>query len=364
MLFAGMYRRGLRQISGGILCTLLILHGRVSLAQGLSDAEAQPAGQQQSSVEAEAGNSFPVNPPSLRVNQFIGIEDKDNFVVGPMRFVAQMKPGEEKTFDFTILNKQGETIVLALSKEDFRGEPGTGFPQFFEYEGPFPATKWLFTEVDQLTLEHGQMATIAVLVKVPERADPGDHMAAVIVERVAQKKAEGGGFQVKPRIAVQFIISVEGNTIRQAQVSSFSAARFWNWSLPIDFSVLAHNRGTVHVAPSGTIDIRNFLGTTVDTITVGDWYVLRDSMSSRSFSWDPHFALGYYTATLDIELLEEQEPISLTLAFVVLPLIPLLIVLAITFAASFLVQIFFSRFEIRSQKAGKKKERKEDTGKT
>lgn len=345
ILLHGMIRICTRSLAVSLLCALFLFQGtELVRAQEVPEAAQDPA------VQAPAEEIlFPANPPTLRVNQFMGVEDRDLYTVSPTRFLETMRPGEEKTFNITILNKQGETILLKITKEDFRGEPETGFPQFYEVEGPYPASNWLVPEVDRLTLNHGQMATVTVRVRVPEKADPGDHMAAIVLQRDDIANGEQGGFQIKARIAVQFIISVEGATVRQAQISSFSAEKFWNWSLPVNFSVVAHNRGTVHMEPSGSIDIRNFLGTIVSSMPVSDWYVLRNSQNARAFAWQPGFALGYYTATLDVQLLAEQEPIALTLAFVVLPIVPFLIILGAIFGVSLLVQLFFSRFEVRTR---------------
>ena len=91
-------------------------------------------------------------------------------------------------------------------------------------------------------------------------------------------------------------------------------------------------------------------GRTVDEIPLRDWYVLRSSTRRREIVWLPRFALGYYTAQLSISGVGGEPDIRIGAPFWVIPALPVLLAIIAIFGASFLVQIFFSRFEIKKKK--------------
>jgi hypothetical protein len=291
-------------------------------------------------------------PRPARINYQNDTPNLRDFVVGPTRYILPMKPGEERTVELQITNRMGAPTKFDVVTEDFFADPQQqGTPSFFEanLNGPYPARLWLTPELHKFSLNHADRAFINVTVKVPLDAEPGDHQAAVIIKQADAPPSNTSGINIVPRLAALFIVSVEGDTTKDAQLVSLYARKHFNWALPVSLGMSAKNDGTVHFSANGTIEIRNIFGIMVDELPVKNWIVLRNSARSIDFTWQPRFALGRYTAMSNITLYDGAISQQVSTSFWVIPLLPLLIILFTIFFVSYLVQYFFSRFEIRKK---------------
>lgn len=289
--------------------------------------------------------------PEIFVSQQAGVEVRGDFQVGPTRFVIELDPGEEKTVEVQLTSREGEPRFYTLSVEDFSvSDDGTDNIQFFGInDGPFSARAWVKPGVPDLSLKHGERAFIPVTVSVPRNASVGDHYSVVLFQREPKGETQGG-FNLISRVGALLLITVKGDVLREGMLQQFLVRKRIYWSLPAQFAVQYRNTGTVHLVPTGHIDIRNLFGITVDDISVQDWYVLRNSTRRRDIVWQPKFALGRYTATLTLNSPGQSSETVETVSFWIIPALPVLIALIAIFAVSFLVQAFLSHFEVRRKK--------------
>lgn len=294
----------------------------------------------------------PLNP--VTISDQAGVEVRGDFQVGPTRFVLEMDPGEERIIEIQLTSREGEPRTYTLGIEDFSvTDDGTDSIQFYgNGAGPFSAKSWIDPAAWNIGINHGQRAFVPVKVTVPKNAAVGDHYSVVLFQR-DPKANQGGGFNLVARIGALLLITVKGDLVREGSMQGFSVGKQLNWSLPVQFALRYRNTGTVHLVPTGHIEISNLLGIPVDDIPVKDWYVLRNSLRQRDIAWQPKFALGYYTATLHLSSAGQQGETVQTVSFWVIPALPVLIVLLAIFAVSFLVQAFFSRFEIKKKREKK-----------
>jgi len=339
-------KRILTAASGAVLMlSICIVSVAAQEPQEVTSADADPLG-------------FGSRPEAVRINQQDNVSVRNHFRVGPARNVIRLTPGSGTTVDVSILNLLGKDALFVLSTEDFTSDnTQQGAATFFgaEGEGPYPAKLWMRPEVERIPLHQGERAYVRVNILVPRDAEPGDHQAALLVYE-ADEDVAAGGFRILSRVASLFIITVEGEVIEDTRVLSIRAQHRINWSVPLKLVIKARNDGTVHSIPAGTIEIRNIFGAVVDEIVMNDWIVLRNSERERELTWDPRFALGYYRATANLMLsstLGESLSVPVSTGFWVIPLLPVLLVLFAIFLVSFLVQFFFSRFEIQRKKGEK-----------
>lgn len=297
----------------------------------------------------EAVSDVPVQP-LVRINQEQGVEVRGDFILSPTRIVMELDPGEEETVEVQIVSREGEPRSYSVGVEDFSiSDDGADNINFFGgSDGPFSARSWVTPAVSGLTLEHGQRAFFSVKVSVPLNASVGDHYSVVLFQRLPGKD-DGGGVSMVSRVGTLFLITVKGDLIREGSLQQFLVQRRLNWALPVGFTLQYRNTGTVHLVPQGHIEIRNIFGVIVDDIPVEDWYVLRNSIRRREIVWQPKFAFGYYRATLVLDAID-QETMRVPASFWIIPAIPTAIIIISIFAVSFLVQAFFSRFELRKKK--------------
>jgi len=272
-----------------------------------------------------------------------------DFMLGPTRLSFSLAPGEEETTMLEVTNRQGETASFQIVTEDFSAgsTPEEATKLYGAESGPFPARSWLVPASQTFSLRHGERALVPVTVRVPVDALPGDHYAAVLINRLmTDEEGADQGFAILSRVGTLFLISVEGDVIQKGDLTQLRTGRTVYGTYPIDLHLTGQNEGTVYMTPIGTIDIKNLLGFVVDQIPVKDWVILRNSTRTLRLDWQPRFALGYYTATAHLKIGDE----SLTVvqdSFWVLPIVPILLALICIFLVSFLVQFGFSRFEIR-----------------
>lgn len=297
---------------------------------------------------------FADRPENVRVNQQDNMSVYNHFRIGPARHILKLAPGSGTTVDISVLNLQGKDSLYVLSTEDYAADDSQeGAAKFYgsETDGPYPARFWLRPEISRLPLHHGEKGFIKVHILAPRDAEPGDHQAAVMVQEENTDEKQGG-FKILSRVAALFIITVEGELIEDARILGIRTQYLLNWSTPITLLLTGRNNGTVHTIPYGTVEIRNIFGAVVDEIPIQNWVLLRNSEKEREFSWEPKFALGYYKATANLSLnsnIGENLTAPVSTSFWVLPLLPVLLVLLGIFTISFLVQYFFSRFEIQKK---------------
>ncbi len=276
----------------------------------------------------------------------------DDFQLGPTRHVLSLAPGEEKRLEIQLTNRERTESSYTLLTEDFTsGDARNPIALFSRALGPFSARSWVTLPSRSVRLKSAERAYLPVTVRVPANASAGDHYTAVVIQRDLPSEVPSG-FNVVSRVASLLLITVEGDVVRDGSLQGLTSARGVYWSLPATFTAEYRNTGTVHLVPTGAVRIKNLFRAVVDEIPVRDWYVLRESSRLREIQWQPTFALGYYTATLSVTRGEGAPAEEQTVSFWVLPLLPVALVLLVIFLASFLVQVFFSRFEIRKKGQG------------
>ena len=297
-------------------------------------------------------------PSTIQISQQSGVEVRGDFQVGPTRFVLEMDPGETRTVEVQVTSREGEPRSYSIGIEDFAvTDDGTDNIQFYgNGTGPFSARSWITPAVVDFRLKHGERAFIPVTISIPKDASVGDHYSVVLFQRDPKLGEElKGGFNLVARIGALLLITVKGDIVKQGSMESFTVSRSLYWSIPARFAIVYKNTGTVHLTPSGHIEIANIFGIPVDDIGVKDWYVLRNSVRRRDIQWQPKFALGYYTATLHLTSAGQSDETIQTQTFWIIPALPVLLALLAIFFVSFLVQAFFSRFEIKKRGENAKK---------
>lgn len=309
-------------------------------------------------ARTELDAAFAARSPLLAITQSDGVIADGNYVYSPGRTYISGLPGEEKTVTITILSRMGEDAIFELLVRDTSVDPKTGAVVFLPQakDGPYSAKRWIYPEAISIPLHHGEQVSVTVSVRIPEKADAGDHMASVLLKR-KNLDAGNGGIRVNPMSSSLFVITVLGDVVEDASFTGLSPAHRIFWKTPVELLATVQNRGTVHVSPEGTISISNIFGVKVDEIAVQRWKVLRESQEIRQLRWEPTFALGLYTARTDWKLsspgTKGQLPLEQRVTrFWVIPLLPLIIVLLAVFFVSYLVQLFFQRFEIHAKGGG------------
>ncbi len=302
-------------------------------------------------AHAQVPDTDPSKFAEIRIVKEGGVPILNDFLIAPTRLFGTLSPGESKTLDIEVTSRMEEVSSFALEVEDFAAGPSEkeSTKLYGSVAGPYSARDWLKPVSSTFTLQPGEKAIVPVTITVPANADAGDHYVALLAKRFpGTGETTDKGFDVISRVGALFMVTVRGELRRDAKITSLTSNAPLYFTYPISLQLQAKNDGTVHFIPTGSIVIKNLLGVTVDEIQVKDWVILRDSTRTITYPWHPRFALGMYTAEAKLEAFgEEMNPVSVR--FWVFPALPLLLALFVIFTVSFLVQFFFSRFEIKKK---------------
>lgn len=97
---------------------------------------------------------------------------------------------------------------------------------------------------------------IGYRIDIPANAEPGSDYAVIIV---SEKRADSleNSVGVSKDLTTSVLITVEGETVEQADLISFSTLnnQFIFGNLPVQFLATFKNNGNVHVVPRGNIEI-------------------------------------------------------------------------------------------------------------
>lgn len=254
-----------------------------------------------------------------------------DFVVGPGKFQAEMKPGETKIFNIILTNRQGKEKTFEINIEDFKGSRDLGQTVVLldNERGPYSLKDYLNVDSFLFKLGHAERVTIPVTVSIPTDAQPGGLYGSIVIgtvttpeEQVAEGASSKGVNPVITRIGSLVFIKVAGDVKEDLKLKAFTInhGKTFLFSNKANFQLLYENNGTIHENPYGTIRVKNLFGAEIAKIDIEPWFVMPDSIREREITWEAPFVFGRYTATAVIEKGYKDEVDTVSLSFWVIPL--------------------------------------------
>lgn len=248
------------------------------------------------------------NVEAYRVEKKGDIPVKDDFPIGPTQFDIVAERGDVITKQIQIDNRKGEQRKFFLEIEDFEGSlesPKENVILQGDGSGRYGAKDWFDLEMNDFEIEHGDRLFMDVTITIPEDADAGDHYASVLVSVPPKDdemvKMEGQNVRITSRAGVLFFIRVKGDIKEEGKTRSFETDRKWYEKDPVIFRTTFENTGSVRLRPYGKIEVKNMLGTSISSIDVEPFNVLRDSARSMTHTFEnDRFLIGKYTAVLKL----------------------------------------------------------------
>jgi len=297
---------------------------------------------------------------AYEIEKLANIPVTNDFTLGPGKVEIFIDPGAKQTRNLLITNRLGKEMKFKVEIEDFEGSPTGEVAAVLlgGKKGPYSLRDYLYPEITEFTLAHGERMVLPVEISIPEGIEPGGLYGSVLVSTVpsAEELAEEeevskGQIQIKGRIGSLFFIRVKGEAAEEGRLEKFDTAdskRFYQKML-ISFSVLYRNTGNVHLNPYGVIEIKNLLGKKVDEIEIEPYFAMPKSMRYIEKKWDKDLGLGLYTATLSLNRGYKDIIDTAKISFWILPWKILLSAGIIIFFAIFLIWWSVAHFEIRKK---------------
>lgn len=291
--------------------------------------------------------------------------------VSPPRIELESDPGNTIKSEFKITNDSTEPQTYYTEIENFEARDESGSPSFV------PSREGLATWIevaDQIRVPAGEQITVPYSITIPANTDPGGYFSSIFI-RTTPPPAQGGEVSIGARLGTLVFLRVNGNIIEGVNILEYGTKnkqRTFN-SLPISFYYRFQNDGADRVKPVGQIKIKNLFRMTSKVLSANrtEGSVLPSSIRRFESFWinggggqeDPslnpgagaegtffekakyqwnHFALGIYSATLDISFGTNNNTAQETFWFIVFPWQLLLIIIVII-----LLILIILRFAVR-----------------
>jgi len=260
--------------------------------------------------------------------------------VSPAKILLSADPGERIETKMRVRNDSERILTFypVFERYSTRG----GEEPIFTPE-KFGLVTWMRTEPSELTLGFKETGEVAVIIDLPEDAEPGGHYAAVFWS-TAPPEGKGTGVGIVTRVGALVLLEISGEVKVSGEIINFQTQKKVLNRLPANFTYALQNKGTVHLGPVGQITLKNLFGKIVAVLDAnpGKYHVLPgDSRTFTAVNWEPKggmpkiegkgflndvkrelkgFSFGYYRAYLSVEYgKEEMQTAQASFGFWVIP---------------------------------------------
>jgi hypothetical protein len=189
---------------------------------------------------------------------------------------------------FTVTNGGREAVEVLVRVDNFTTGPD-GTPRFTP-DAPHSAVGWFRPEPDRFHLAPGASTRVALQLRVPADADPGEHRAAVIF--TVPPTGDGPGINIGRAVGAPVYVTAPGAVVEAVEVDRLRAPAFALGG-PIEFDVTLRNVGTVRRDFTGTGGLALRVAAsrqpvTDRTLPVEEFTLLRDAERQLTVRWsDP-----------------------------------------------------------------------------
>ena len=230
--------------------------------------------------------------------------------ISPATIPVLVDPGQFISKTVTITNESPSTREIFVFLRDFKAEGETGQAKLIEpgsEDGSFLAS-WIEVATSGISFLANEEKDITFYINVPEEVGPGGYYGAVVFGTKPPKFSEesenrGAGMSIGQQAACLILLQVKGDVYEEASVREFSTDKeYYNTPFDIKFATRLENKGNVHIAPVGTLIIKNQLGKTVEEIIFNEKVsnILPKTFRRFQHSWSDDMAIGKYTAVLGL----------------------------------------------------------------
>jgi hypothetical protein len=196
---------------------------------------------------------------------------------------------------FELTNRGPVAIDISVGMRDFvTAEDGS---VLFRDAAPYSASRWVSATPNRLRVKAGRTAKVAVRIRVPADAEPGDHQVVVVF--TAQSRGAASGVRIRRGVGAPVVFAVPGATDPSVRVLGLRAPRFALGG-PLSFTAALRSTGTVH----RTFDEAHRLAVEVDggRITFEEFMVLRGATRTVTTTWDDPPLICFCRAVVALRL--------------------------------------------------------------
>lgn len=263
--------------------------------------------------------------------------------ISPLTFELTANPGETVKNILRVFNNGTTQVQVAMEVEDFsptgeRGEVSLS-PQD---NATFSIARWVSATPQTFSIPPKSSQVVELTIAVPINAEPGGHYGAVLAS--VGGEIGGTGAAVAQKIGSLLLMQVAGTVQEKLAIKEFVAPSFQEYG-PVRLVTRFENTGSVHLKPRGFVTITNMFGREVGKIDLEQKNVLPRSVRIFESSFDGKWRFGKYVATVTAIYGSQNEPLSYTTSFWI---VPWKVVLGVGFSALLVIALLYrSRRRIR-----------------
>lgn len=272
------------------------------------------------------------------------------FSLTPGKIEVSLDPGASVIRNIYLTNQSGRDAHFKIEVEDVSG--GAVIEEAIKFygrsAGPYSLKNHLLINSSEITLKDGETKAVPILIKVPGGAKPGGLYGAVFFS-IIPVDGPNVGPKVSTRLGTLIFLRIKGTVLESAKIKKFGlmgSGNLWS-SKAARFQVAVENNGNVYTNPYGYVEIRDvFRGSLKAQIPIDPWYVFPASIRAREIVWLTPPSIGWYRATLFLNMGYDNKVGTERDSFFVFPIKKVLWLLAVAFVTF----IFIWRFKSRKKR--------------
>ncbi|KKQ46507.1 MAG: hypothetical protein US65_C0037G0009 [Candidatus Yanofskybacteria bacterium GW2011_GWC2_37_9] len=257
---------------------------------------------------------------------FFFTKEASALTLSPIRFEISGNPGDTLQQEITLINETNRAETYSVSYSNFEAQGESGDPAFVAPKDGLGT--WIRIESNSIAIPARQQKIIPFTINIPKDADPGGHFAVIFWGTSGGDTSSGVSIGAKTGVLV--LLSVNGDVKENAGLLSFNTVgkQFWYSTLPVSFEYRFKNDGGDRIKPQGKIIIHNTVFFPTEYLNANrvegnilpastrkfkvDWinyerskeYVAPTGFFAKfwsdvSYQWK-NFAVGFYTARLNV----------------------------------------------------------------
>lgn len=263
----------------------------------------------------------------------------------PVRFEVSGDPGQTLEHEFSVINETDRTETFYFSFANFEAQGESGTPTFVDPKDDIGT--WIKTDISSVGVGPKEQKVVPFKIQIPKNAEAGGHFGVIFLG--SSPRGEGNTVSVGAQTGILVLLSVNGEVREEAGLFDYGIkdGKFFHKTLPVNLTYRFKNDGNDRVKPQGKITIRNTIFLPTEKLSANPiegnvlpgstrkfeipWikyerplsYIPKESFFGKfwdevTYEWK-NFALGFYTANLNVEYGSKGEKVKDTTFFFVFP---------------------------------------------
>lgn len=263
---------------------------------------------------------------------------------------VQDKQGGSIHKSFQVKNESDKKVKVKVEVRDFEMKDNQLIFKEDVHED-WSLAKWTQIQESEFILEGSKNKKIDLDIKIPEKAEVGEHVALIAVQFIPEN-AEGtsvGNVSVATEIMPVLYVTVTDqngniNINKEWNLGELTYRKLESGSFLFDFKV--ENKGNVHLESEGTIRVKNKLTGSSKKIKIPRVNLLSNAEKTIVTEWNPKDSYGYFEVeaaiSMDGKKFETRET-----KVMIIPWIPILSGGVIIILIAFSIRLYFKRLKRR-----------------